>query len=450
MPSSTLPSLALPLVTNLSPGPFLTQLQAAARDCHLDVLVSSELSPPRDRMGLFVWEAEPHDAIEPLTEEFAPRSGVLIRVATAPAVLTTSDFFTTWTPQISGGEMRAWIQAAVAHLQLKHEQQRLNLRLSQLKTRELVGTTPAMERVRQQIIAAAGQDWPVLIVGEAGTGRELAARMVHQASERGHRPCLRVDCRVMSAGMLHRELCGEERLGAEPVPGRLELCAGGTLFLKEVQELSLPCQELLAEILEAGHFSPLGSPRKITLDVRFCASAAASGFELASRKKLIPALAAYWSSPSIVTPPLRERKADLTQLVEHLLQDQSQRDGLPARRLLRETLEVLNSYDWPGNLSELQTVIQRACGASPATRLTPELISPWMGQGQSPENSLTLAEMERQLIEATFARFGGNRERTAQALQIGLRTLSGKLREYGYPPRGGPNSKREAAERRAA
>jgi len=110
---------------------------------------------------------------------------------------------------------------------------------------------------------------------------------------------------------------------------------------------------------------------------------------------------------------------------------------------------LLLQHDWPGNVRELKNVIERTCSIEKGNKLTAEMIRPWIVENETEELSvsvgLTLREMERKLIESTFERFGGNREKTAKSLQIGLRTLSGKLREYGYPPRGGPGSNRKAA-----
>ena len=114
-----------------------------------------------------------------------------------------------------------------------------------------------------------------------------------------------------------------------------------------------------------------------------------------------------------------------------------------------DALHVLQSYDWPGNVRELENMVERACALDWGSKLTTEMLVPWMSKECSSDGpdalpGMTLAEMERKLIEAAFNRFAGNREKTAKALQIGIRTLSGKLREYGYPPRGGPGSNAKA------
>jgi len=142
---------------------------------------------------------------------------------------------------------------------------------------------------------------------------------------------------------------------------------------------------------------------------------------------------------------LRERSADIGILAENILNHLAVVEGKPVKRLSVEGLNVLRTHDWPGNLRELENVIERACSLHDEGLLTAEMLQPWIARPvseQAESSALSLREMERKLIETTFARCQGNREHTARLLKIGIRTLSGKLREYGYPPRGGPGSNR--------
>ncbi len=152
---------------------------------------------------------------------------------------------------------------------------------------------------------------------------------------------------------------------------------------------------------------------------------------------------------SIHVPPVRERLQDIGLLTEHILNHLAVVEGKPVKRLSVEVLKTLRSHDWPGNLRELENVIERACSLDETSLLTVETIAPWIARTLQAEplepSGLSLREMERKLIETTFARCQGNREHTARLLKIGIRTLSGKLREYGYPPRGGPGSNRRLA-----
>ena len=134
-------------------------------------------------------------------------------------------------------------------------------------------------------------------------------------------------------------------------------------------------------------------------------------------------------------------------LAEQFLLECSVREGQPQKRISSEALQRLRNHAWPGNVRQLQNVISRCCSLASADDLSVSDLEPWLEQnseGETGEPGMTLAQMERKLIEATFNRYGGNRELTAKALSIGIRTLSGKLREYGYPPRGGPGSNKIA------
>ena len=159
------------------------------------------------------------------------------------------------------------------------------------------------------------------------------------------------------------------------------------------------------------------------------------------------------------SPPLRVRHNDIPLLVEHFIGEISLKEGRPPREVSTDALQLLETHTWPGNVRELQNIIERACTIEVGGSITADSIRSWL-QNECDEDAnvesvgMTLREMERKLIESTFARCNGNRERTAQILKIGLRTLSGKLREYGYPPRGGPGSNLKihapSVERRAA
>jgi DNA-binding NtrC family response regulator len=143
----------------------------------------------------------------------------------------------------------------------------------------------------------------------------------------------------------------------------------------------------------------------------------------------------------ITLPPLRTRSDDVSELAEHFLQHSASRLKRKRFSLERAALDLLTSYDWPGNVRELQNVITRACVLSPGELICADLIRPWLANvgnrdaGDGPSTSLTLDEAERRMIVATLERFQGHRAKTAEALGIGIRTLSGKLRSYGYAPR---------------
>jgi DNA-binding NtrC family response regulator len=376
-------------------------------------------------------------------------------VAPSPPVDEASDAgFARLSAEPTPHEMRAALARAVAYSRLREENRQLKRRLAQHTTRALVGQSPGIEALRQQLSAAAAADLPVLIEGEPGTGKELAAAILHAASDRAFRPLIKLHCGVLTSEILERELFGVPADFAEGPESRLELANGGTLLLQEVAEMSQPTQLRLLRVFESGHFEKVGSRGGAAFTARVVATSSEQLSQLVAQGLFRQDLYRFLSQTAITVPPLRERADDLAQLAEHFLYQQAVREGKPARRLPLDVLQLFRGYSWPGNVRELENLIDRACALDRGPRLSVEMVRPWLlatGSGaHSLAVGLSLREMERKLIESTFSRLGGNRERTAAELQIGIRTLSGKLREYGYPPRGGPGSNQVRIEQRAA
>ena len=235
---------------------------------------------------------------------------------------------------------------------------------------------------------------------------------------------------------------------AEPInSGRLASAQGGTLLLEDIEALALPVQEQIARVLDDKQFRPTGSDSPMPLQVRIIASTHADLNTLASTGRFHPGLLRHLKLDVVHVPPLRDRLEDVATLAEQFLTECAVREGQAVRKMSTEALDRLRHYHWPENCRELHNVISRCCSLTNNGVITAEMVEPWLEKPESDDVAdpgLTLREMERKLIEATFNRFNGNRELTAKALKIGLRTLSGKLREYGYPPRGGPGSNRES------
>lgn len=361
---------------------------------------------------------------------------------------------TAWTPV----QLRQACMQALHQTRLADENHRLKRRLAQRLSAEIIGHGKTINELRRQVAEAAESELPVQIWGEAGTGKNLAARVIHDGSVRAFRPCIRVSCGTLTAAHLERELFGwasDSRAGSFPEHvGRLELARGGVVVLDDVDQIAFPLQVKLCDAFQSRTFEKLGSGEQSTLDVRVITTSRKRLGGLASQGLFHSGFYETLCGITINTLPLREHVEDLAPLIEDILNGLAAREGAPVRRVPLDTLQLLGSYGWPGNVSELQSLIERACNLEPGPRLTADLIRPWLAASDGPalagSAGLSLADMERKLIESTFARFGGNRERTAQTLKIGLRTLSGKLREYGYPPRGGPGSNRKGYDIRAA
>ncbi len=311
---------------------------------------------------------------------------------------------------------------------------------------EMVGSSPAMQRLREAIARAAPTDETILISGESGTGKELVARALHAASRRAARPLVSLNCPVLSAQLMESELFGHERgafTGADsPRTGRFELADGGTILLDEVSEIDTALQAKLLRVLQEKCFERVGSSVTRHVDVRVLASTnrdlRAEVAQGRFREDLFFRLAVI----PLEVPPLRERLEDLPELVEHFQQRAAARLGRPPCVLDHTARALLESYHWPGNVRELENIVTRASVLHSGQSVSADELRHWLidAPGGSPAAAavpvgLSLQEMERKLIEATLAHFDGHRAKTAAALGIGLRTLSGKLKEYGYATR---------------
>lgn len=340
--------------------------------------------------------------------------------------------------------LQLMISALTHQCRLAGENRRLRKQLANRNLRDLVGQSSAMQTLRTQIQQAAEQSGGVLLRGEPGTGADVVAQAIHDASRRAHRPFIKLDGSVLSAETLEQELVGCVS-NAGVTTGRLSAADGGTLLFDQVQCLALPIQRKLVTMLRDQRYEHPVTGERIRFDVRIIFSTPIDLSELAERGLFRQELLAEGCQTMIHLPSLRSRVDDIGLLAEHFLRRIAAREGRPVRAITVEALNLLQKHDWPGNVRELENVLERACSLDWGTKLTAAMLEPWLAQTESDTDcevpaGLTLSEMERKLIEATFVRFNGNREKTAKALQIGIRTLSGKLREYGYPPRGGPGS----------
>ena len=350
----------------------------------------------------------------------------------------------------------AALMASTQKSDLIRENEDLKRQLLNRNLMDLVGSTPAMQSLRESIRIAADDDRTVLVRGESGSGTTLIAEGLHRCSRRAEKPFLRIDCSLHSVETLEHQLYGD--VGSDGFPGYLQMAEGGSILLDNVETVALPFQKRLANLLEQ-RATALLNGNGDGPNIRFIASTHCDLNRLAMEGRFRDDLLQHLSGITLQSPPLRVRRNDIPLLVEHFISEISLKEGRPPRQVSREAFELLESHSWPGNVRELQNVIERACTVDVGGQITADNIRPWLkndddDEGQVETVGMTLREMERKLIESTFARCNGNRERTAQILKIGLRTLSGKLREYGYPPRGGPGSNLKihapSVERRAA
>jgi DNA-binding NtrC family response regulator len=326
--------------------------------------------------------------------------------------------------------------------------QRPGLRGAAQQPLAMIGSSPAMRTLRTRITQVGKTRETVLITGESGTGKELVARWLHGASDRANSPLVSLNCPALSAHLMESELFGHERgafTGADSGrTGRFELADKGTILLDEVTEIDLPLQAKLLRVLQERSFERVGSSQTISIDVRVLATTnrdlpaevAAGHFraDLFYRLNVVP----------LAVPPLRERREDICELAAYFLEQTAQRLHKDPCALRADAHELLISYHWPGNIRELENIITRASVLASDATIGAEELRPWLIQSpdsrpQGGESAvpvgIRLEDMERKMIEATLERFAGHRARTAEALGIGIRTLSGKLKAYGYAPR---------------
>lgn len=342
--------------------------------------------------------------------------------------------------------------AALRRARLKSENRRLKaLRHNQMPL-ELLGRSPQMQQFRTCLEQAAQSDLNVLIGGERGTGIAVLAQMIHAESDRGAKPFLKADCWGVSSVALERGLFGANPPGTSDhtvgAPGLLEQAKGGTLLLDDVHTMALPVQRRLLRGFECIERMGYTEHSNVLLP-RILTATPVRLDDRVRERAFLPTLYSRLAECTIRVPALRERREDIDLLATRILADMAAREGRIVPHIGVSAQLVLDNHDWPGNVLELQNVLERACTFENGQELTADMIRPWLENSNSDDHrcapTMTLKQMERTLIEATFARCHGNREHTARTLKIGLRTLSGKLREYGYPPRGGPGSNRKAA-----
>jgi PAS domain S-box-containing protein len=307
---------------------------------------------------------------------------------------------------------------------------------------EIVGTSPALQAVLSRISKVAPSDSTVLITGETGTGKELVARAIHRRSGRSSRPFVSVNCAAIPRDLIASELFGHEKgsfTGAlQRRIGRFELANGGTIFLDEVGELPAETQVALLRVLQEREFERVGGNQLIRANVRVIAATnrdletaiAAKSFrrDLFYRLNVFP----------LESPPLRERKEDIPMLVEYFIDRFARKAGKRIRNVEKSTMQLLSAYSWPGNIRELQNVIERSVilcegetiSVDPSWLSLESAQAPPKGQ---PFGKISAAQ-EKDLIEAALAKTGGRVSGplgAAAALEIPASTLESKIRSLG-------------------
>jgi two-component system, NtrC family, response regulator AtoC len=306
---------------------------------------------------------------------------------------------------------------------------------------KLLGVSPVMQRVYDQIGRVAPTAATVLITGESGTGKEMVAQTIHELSRRKKQPLLAVNCGAISPQLIESEMFGHEKgsfTGASRQHrGYFERAQGGTLFLDEITEMPLELQVKLLRVLESGTFSRVGSDDVLMADVRIIAATNRVPIEAVANGKLREDLHYRLEVFPLQLPPLRDRREDIEILVNHFLAEMNRADGL-GKVYLPDAMDLLRAYSWPGNVRELRNVVQRsfimAEDETIDSRDLPQdlgLPAHDSGQNLNVVVGTPIADIERRLIFATLDQCGGTKEKAAEMLGISLKTLYNRLREYG-------------------
>jgi two-component system, NtrC family, response regulator AtoC len=323
--------------------------------------------------------------------------------------------------------------------QLNRVVQVLRSRLDgEMPERELVGVSPAMTEIRAIVAKVAATDSPVLIEGESGTGKEVVAATIHRRSARSTGPFIPVNCGAIPGDLLESEFFGHVRgafSGAvADALGLFRSAHGGTLFLDEVAELPPALQVKLLRVLQEREVRPVGSTKTYTIDVRVIAATNRPLEEALRNGALRRDLYYRLNVVRIVVPTLRERKRDIAPLVATFLRQFNQRFGRDVIGVSPEALAAFQAYDFPGNIRELENLLERAYALGVKTEITladlPAL-SPRVPASLSPTDVPTLAQVERELILRALDVYGNDRDQAARALGISRRTIYRRLKEYG-------------------
>jgi len=311
--------------------------------------------------------------------------------------------------------------------------------------RTLIGQHPLIQRIQALIRKVAATDATVLISGESGTGKELAARQIHLLSSRSDGPFIALNCGAIPAELLESELFGHERgaftgaVGARH--GMFQVAQGGTIFLDEVAEMALPLQVKLLRVLQEREFRPVGSDKTYKADCRVIAASNKELFDEVGKGRFREDLFYRLQVIPIRIPPLRDRRSDIPLLIEHFLDKMSQRWPQGPVRISEAAQVQMWEYDWPGNIRELENVIEQlvvlADGDVIDAEDLPASIRRFVSGKRNPTPMLTdetfdfnraVEAFENQLIHEALQKSGGNKQAAARMLGLKRTTLVAKLR----------------------
>jgi DNA-binding NtrC family response regulator len=347
------------------------------------------------------------------------------------------------------------------------ERQNLHANFTDGDRPPLVGQSASMRAIYDMVARVADSPSTVLITGESGTGKELIAKALHRGSSRRDKPLIKVNCAAIPKDLVESELFGYERgaftgaVGSKP--GRFELADGGTLFLDEIGEVPVEMQVKLLRALQESEFERVGGIKTIRVDVRLIAATNRDLKALIAEGRFREDLFYRLAVVPIALPPLRDRREDIPLLVRHFIDKYDQRLGKRVEGIEDEAMQLLLSYGWPGNIRELENLMERSVlfadgpliqasslpdalrEKGPQAAVPIAAVGP-LGSIAAPSGASmkeivrqAQAELERELITRALEETGGNVTRAAKRLQISRKSLQVKMKELGLRGAGDPD-----------
>ncbi|MCA9772980.1 MAG: sigma-54-dependent Fis family transcriptional regulator [Myxococcales bacterium] len=345
------------------------------------------------------------------------------------------DFFT---KPFKIAELEIVLQRALERRRLERELRELRARIQdQYSFRNVIGGGPAMQEVFRVAAKVAPTASTVLVTGDSGTGKEMIAQAIHEASPRATRPFVKLNCVAIPEHLLESELFGHERgsfTGAvQRKLGKFELADGGTIFLDEIGDMSLTTQAKILRVLQEKEIDRIGGTAPIAVDVRVIAATNRDLIQSVREKRFREDLFFRLNVVHVYLPRLVDRREDLPLLVDHFIAKICARESIAPMRVAPEVMELFRSYDWPGNVRELENSLERAIVMADGDRVDLDSLPLHLqSRGKNdvlrvPEHTdnldATLADIERDLIVDALVRAGGVQARAAEFLGINQRSL---------------------------
>ncbi len=334
------------------------------------------------------------------------------------------------------------IRNATSHINLKEENETLKSKVDSLENVEdLIGESEPMLKVLSQVQSVAQSDSSVIITGESGTGKELIAKAIHTNSSRKYFPLVSVHCGALPESLLESELFGHEKGAFTGAmynrKGRFEMAHGGTIFLDEIATISAKMQVELLRVLETGKFTRVGGNKEISSDFRVICATNKDLKAMVNEGTFREDLYYRLNVVNIHVPPLRERKEDVKLLSEYFMKKYAESMSRSGISIDKKALERLQSYDFPGNVRELENMIERALvvGNSKVIKAKDLPLDDKPSKQTSDVESLN--EQEKNHIREILDKYGWNISRSAKALKVDRATLYNKIKKYNLKPSDG-------------